>query len=370
LSAVPFLNWQRAHQYKLASVDDVLHWNQPNDADPKKYNALYGVSWALVHWLYNTHAEQFGQFQRMLAVGTDPDIAWKQCCRGLERGADAVLERYYEEGSSRVMSMELPPVRSEASERPLSPAEVHLLRAQLSLAARTVLAHTAKAIQEDPSFELKAALKAEPDNVDALWSSFAGKSLPDNLAQAERSCAAHPDNAHAWLWKASALNAMKAQGPEEEAAIRRVIALDPGESRALRQLGIEYLRQNRFALAYSYALRAMRLSPWNPGYVNLVAATLVGLHRCEEAVKTQLRAIDMLPERASLAVRREFEGMLTQYQIHCAAPLLEGWGEERPPSDEGPDGGFTPAALSEQPASNEGHASDGGLTPIPLIDRS
>jgi tetratricopeptide (TPR) repeat protein len=315
-SALPFMKWQRARIYKLASVADVLHWERLDDRNPQKLQALYGVSWALVHWLYNVHPDAFGELQRLLATGTDPSLAWDVCCHELARGADDALGRYYDQGASHVMRILLPSAQSEVSARPLSSAEVHLLRAQLGVMGPH-FHRPERSIQEDPALEVAAALKDEPDNVEALWSSLSGRGLQENLAQAQRSCDAHPDNARAWLWKGDVLGRMHPEDPEAEVALRKAIALAPGDPRAFNELGWSYVRQGRFVLAYSLGLRAVRLAPWNPSYVDTLAAALAGLHRCDEAARTQRRAIDLLPERTPRATFRDFQARLISYEKEC-----------------------------------------------------
>src|SRR5262249_49796262 len=75
------VNLQALQKYKTVRslrVVDALRWDGPLSAmDEMSVHGYYGLSWMIVHWLYNEHPDQFAQLQSLLSKGIDSEKAWK-----------------------------------------------------------------------------------------------------------------------------------------------------------------------------------------------------------------------------------------------------------------------------------------------------
>ena len=69
------------------------------------------------------------------------------------------------------------------------------------------------------------------------------------------------------------------------------------------------------------AREAVRLAPWSPPLLDGYAAVLVDLGHCAQAVDVQLRALEVLSERASEAARQALKERLHQIRVQCRMVL-------------------------------------------------
>ena len=118
------------------SVSEVLPWGGKFDAqDTSKTLGLYGTSWLLVHWLSNTHPDDFARYQTLLAKGIDPDKAWKAVFPNLTfSDLDTQLHEYADHGDYHYFIVPIPTLEPTAEERLLTSADVHAVRASAALA--------------------------------------------------------------------------------------------------------------------------------------------------------------------------------------------------------------------------------------------
>jgi len=78
-----------------------------------------------------------------------------------------------------------------------------------------------------------------------------------------------------------------------------------------------YLLQGRAADAAPLIARAVELAPYNASMLDTLAAVQAKLGRCSEAVASEARAIDALPEGTSAGVRFGYEDRLARYRTRC-----------------------------------------------------
>ena len=133
-----------------------------NAQDATKTLGLYGTSWLLVHWLSNTHPEEFARYQTLLAKGIDPDKAWKAVFPSLTfSDLDTELHEYADHGDYHYFVVTIPTwSRRRRSER-LTSADVHAVRASADWPAASIWWMARKQLA-DVRAELAAALADDP----------------------------------------------------------------------------------------------------------------------------------------------------------------------------------------------------------------
>ena len=302
------------------NVADVLAWSGKLEAkDVTQVLGLYGTSWLLVHWLNNVHPEEFARYQTLLAKGIDPDKAWKIVFPNLTNSElDILLYQYVRTGEYHYFVVPIPPAEGTLSSRPMAPAEVHATRARASLAG-AAMAVDGTALRAEAQAELRAALADDPVDVGALRMSMAGISKPEErVALARRAAKAHPEDGLAWLTLAENLPTTPEAWDERVQAFQKATALLPDNPVGFSHLAWMYLLKGEPQQALPLALTAVRMAPWNPGMLDMLARVLAGLHRCSEAVGMEARALDTLPERTGAEGHAEFAGRLTDFQKRCS----------------------------------------------------
>jgi tetratricopeptide (TPR) repeat protein len=299
--------------YRTLTVADALAWGGKLDARDEGATAgLYGLSWLIVHWLYNVHPKELGTFQSLLARGIDPDKAWKVAFGSLAlEGIDAELNTYARHGSYAEFTGAIAVPDSDAVERPLGSADVHAIRAGVALIAARMRTDAAPHRAEAEK-ELGLALGEDPGNVRALR--LLGDRVPEGAAR--RAVAAHPDDGLAWLSLAESLHAA-GDAAERERAYRRASELLPDHPGPFNALAIGLLRQDRPKEALPLASTAVQLAPWEPAFLETLATALAALGRCSEAAVTGARALDGLLEGASPAVVQQYRAHVDTLREKC-----------------------------------------------------
>ena len=128
-------NYLRIRSLRVA---DALRWAGPLDThDEMTIHGYYGLSWMMVHWLFNEHPDQFTQLQVLLSKGVDSEKAWKVIQPGLGTSdVDAAIQAYAQHGNYQEFQAPFtPPTATGFTEKPLSEADVHATRARVALNA-------------------------------------------------------------------------------------------------------------------------------------------------------------------------------------------------------------------------------------------
>jgi len=275
----------------------------------------YGASWLLVHYLAYRTPDRFADLQRRLVRGESPEDAWRGAYpqwdpaapRALE-ALDLALEAYLG-AEAQTRYRQVPETWSrEPAVQLIPPAEVHAIRLALwsqgpDKGTAALQAEVSEALSEDPdhplALQVKATLTGEPP-----------------LPLARRSVASHPEDPRAWTFLAGAL-----KGEEHDAerlhAYRTAATLADGNAAALHNLAVELLAQGRSGEALPVAREAVRLAPWSPPLLDGYASVLVDLGLCAQAVDVQLRALEVLPERATESARQALKDRLHRIRVQC-----------------------------------------------------
>ena len=314
---------QKYRSFRSLKVADALAWSGKLDGMPEAtIHGLYGLSWVMVHWLYNEHSDQFAQFQGLLARGIDPDKAWKIILPDLKApDLDVALNQYLTHGNYQENLAPFTDPRPPLEELPLTEADVHAERARVAGAAARSSTDRA-GHQQDAERELGAALKIDPTNASALVLRYRLAPTQERAAVARQLTQAHPDDGRGWLLLGQALQDGRADPEREverEAALRKAVALRPEDPRALNSLARFHVQQGKAAEAAPLVTRALQIAPYDPDMLNTAATVQAMLGRCSEAAASMARAIDALPEGVSAQRRHEFEGRLEHYRTRCAS---------------------------------------------------
>jgi TonB family protein len=281
-------------------------------------SGLYGVSWLLVHWLYNNHAPEFDRYQTLLANGIDPTEAWKTAFPNLSSATlNSELDHYSRLGEYRNVSVPVPAVEGAVRERPLTSAEVHATRAQTAFAAGGMQAH-GEAQFADARAELAAAIAEDPVNLRALQMKSGTVQPAERVALGRSATGAHPGDGLAWLLLAEALPDTPETWDERAQAYRKATELVPDNGLAFNNLAWMLLQKGQPQEALPLAVTAVGLAPWKSTFLDTLAGALAGVGRCDEAITMQARAVDNLPERSSPTERARYAEQLASFQKGCS----------------------------------------------------
>ncbi|OJT25002.1 hypothetical protein BO221_11485 [Archangium sp. Cb G35] len=317
----------RNRQVLSWSAWSVFNWDSRKlDQDtPYQRSVHYATSWLLVHWLSNTRPEGFSKFQARLAKGADPRQSFAEAFPDL-RGADidSMLLPYLLRGSFKERTVQVPSVTTSATELPLGDAEVHAVRAWLALTASFLSKEGSKERRALAHTELDEALRLEPANFSAIWLKVGMGDVPEAqlLPLVRAAVAAHPEEGRAWRLLGGVLGQDASTLAEREAAYAKAVARSPNDASPANELAWVYVLQGRYAEALPLAARAVELAPWDPSILDTYAMTVAGLGRCEEAILTEQRALDVLQDSQDPKLVKLFSERLAAFTSTSCVPKL------------------------------------------------
>jgi hypothetical protein len=281
---------ERYRQQPAVTVRKLFAWERAGRGKPlAAFAKFYGLSWLLVHWLYNSRAEAFTRFQHELALGTAPEQAWEVAFPGFDlEGIDDELWRYSRHGEYKLITVPVP--RSSRAFRAvaLSAAEAHACRAEAASVATRVDKGRKGELLAEARTETLAARALDPANLRALSATIDPDPL-DLAMRAQRALAAHPEDPRAHLLMARAQEAKEPHGPAAEASLRRAVALAPQDAGALEALARLLVKSGHPAAAIGFAMRAARRSPWSESALDTYARALFLTGSCPQALELQRR---------------------------------------------------------------------------------
>jgi tetratricopeptide (TPR) repeat protein len=305
--------------YRSITVANVLAWTNstPFQIDGER-RGIEGLSWLLVHWLFNTRAEPFAHYQQDLSRGVPAAQAFAAAFPGFDpAAADKEIFEYSKHGSFTEMAAPLVETAYEVTARDLTPADQHVMAAHV---ARMRIANSKPG--DDPTFksEIESALALEPTNADAVveqtWLPAAQR-----VPAVRAATAAHPRDERLWKLLGDLLRGPFGKVPEREEAYRKAIALAPKDPSTLTQLAW-LLIDGKSAEALGLAKRAVQLAPADPDVLHTFAAASFLNGGCQDAIASEQKAMALLPPTTNKA---SFTATLTDYTTHCTkAPPKKG----------------------------------------------
>ncbi|HEY2031579.1 MAG TPA: hypothetical protein VGH20_20445 [Myxococcales bacterium] len=290
--------WLREDKPKIIQWD-VLMGNGASNGELDGY-AYETLCWELVHFLVDSNPKGFDDFMARLAHGEGMWQAFGESFPKLTgRGIAAAMDEYLSRQPLLKRTFKVPDVPAgRLALRKLSRAESHALFAELFYAVGDDAGRdTFKEFEDERSL----ALAADPANPLAL-------SLQQR-PNAQLAVARHPDDFRSWalLYDADEKNVD---------ALRKAVALAPGNSFLLSRLAAAEAVEGKSADALAHAERARSLSP-----TSFVLHTLARLYdkngRCAEARTEQERAIESLPDRVDPRVPEYYRDELRDIVEHC-----------------------------------------------------
>ena len=300
-------------------VRDALAWRSYEGLDQSTMAGLYGISWLLVHWLYNVHPDEFAQYQVLLAQGTEPDAAWKSAFAKIPiDGIDDELERHSRYSAFQITEVKLETKPFTVTARPMTVADARGITARLWIAGSGLPGVDAHAAEQAAREEIDQALALESGNHLALTSArlLGRRFTPSEWSQRVRAqVTARPDDGEAW--GAFADDLATNNGSEEEIAntYRRAMTLLPNASRAYNNYAWYLLQHGNATAALPLAIKASLYDSSSASVLDTLAAVYFALDRCRDALGVQRRAIDRIGEdRASEA---ELKKDLAKYETTC-----------------------------------------------------
>ncbi|HLL53847.1 MAG TPA: DUF1570 domain-containing protein, partial [Myxococcaceae bacterium] len=309
------LLWNRTHA--RVPMEDLWNWKGDADLRQAERVSYYATSWLWVHFLLNQREREFADFQTRLARAEEPRRAWYEAFKHVgQEQLLTELNQYLKQGRYNAFRFPLPELAEATSERMLSSAEVHGLRARLAM----LRAKPMKAEERVKKIvkELEIAAELDPKDFESTFVRAITTDEKDKRIELARELTRnHPDKAWAWLALSMALGDAAEMRAERRNALVQAVQVEPDNPSALNSLAWDYATHAQPKVALPLAAKAVKLAPWSADIVDTYAAALAGAGRCAEAVETQHRAIDMLHERTSQTERARYERRLQAYEGGC-----------------------------------------------------
>jgi len=285
---------------------------------PEQGYAFESAAWLLVHYLANERRPQLDDFIQRLARAEDPAAALLAAFPGMtEEGLAREVNNYLQHGRFGTVTIALPDYASNVKVRSLPPAEAHAIRAELYLeSVGRNEAQRGRALAE-----AKAALALDPANPLALGvlEKVEGKKSAEGARAAVKE---HPEDWRSFWLLAEA--APTADPAGRRAALEEAARLAPLNAAVQNALAWQYAAKGEGALALPLAARAVELAPGSPVYLDTLALALGAAGRCEEAVLTERRALEVLPDGAGPQAADDLRARIVRLQSTCQkrAPVV------------------------------------------------
>ena len=277
------------------------------DVEPEQLSGLEhhraAASWFWVHFLFNEHRPALERFMRGLSEGDEPKAAWASAFGDLapQKMADEAAA-YIARQQTRSQKMDLGQLNIALTEKPLADAQVHALLARVAAAtgawprART---------------EARAATTLDAHDIRAMEQSVVAQETAEARIAAARALTTElPSEASGWLLLALALP----QGDAERGvALSRAVELEPLSAYALNELAAFRCGEGRCSESIELVEKASRLAPGDSRVQAGAAAVLMKAGQCSKAAVNQQRALEVLPHRASAALRGQLLSRLGEY---------------------------------------------------------
>lgn len=284
--------WIEYRRIQSIDVIDVLRWNTPfMGLSQSESMGLYGASWQLYEWLFTTHPAELRCLQEQLAARVEVAQGWTRCFPNVVADQlGTALWEFSRNGTPRLVEIEVPPLGVEITARPLTEAELHLLHAQVALAAPK-----REELLREAATELNRTLALDPASVGALQLLAPLVPPPQRLEHARRAVDAHPGDGWAWLLLGDALWDTAGPAGERYLAYKRAVELLPDSPLVLARAAQNLLSRDQRPEALVLAERAAQLAPWNGEVLSIDALALAAAGHCAEGLSVAKQARELLP---------------------------------------------------------------------------
>lgn len=306
---------QNIYDRGALSLKDLWEWGDVGSASDETRE--YASAWAWMFFLFNKHKPQLDAFFTRLQNAEEPKAAFTAVFGADDEKLEKELEAFIAQGQYQKFPYTLPRVDETLTAVPLSPARVHLVRAEL---VRT-------APNDDDEDDRKEKADAEIyqalvlDSKDPAVRYEQAKAAGTEAKREELTLALlkdDPNNAEAWYLLSQQLRRGEARKRMTE-ALEKTIALNPNHAEALHALAF-YAAHDKKNLAEARArvLKAISIEPWEPYYADTLALIQAQSGECDAALASHRRAQELLSERANETQKRDLAKRRDEYVKLCA----------------------------------------------------
>lgn len=287
-------------QFPVLDYASVFHTGREAETmDAQAGYAYETAAWLVVHFLIDTRAQQFDAFLNRLAQGEPADRAFHTEFVDLDEATlRATIRDYWKSGAALIGKGKTAPWTGDVEVRPMDPAEVWALRADL---LRLSPGFNPAEHREQKQAEIAKALAIDPGNPRALELS--------RDADPQPAVAAHPDDWRTWM--------LVSDRKKDPQAIDRAAKLAPENAGVLGRLAIAQIGRGAVKAALGTASRAAELAPWRSDVLDALAQSLGANGQCGEAFGVEQRAIDALPDAAGPGAVAELQKRMVFIGEHC-----------------------------------------------------
>ena len=306
LGRVNLVALRKYHACREATAAEVLAWRADTSNDARLTCALYGMSFLLVHYLYNQKAQELAVYQTKLAKGVEPERAFTESFPDIVVATlDKELNQYSNYGKFTELERPVSDLQVSTAPAAITAADVLAIRAQLAFVSGKA---------DEARADTTQALALESGNTLALCvMRVQTHDWPvDTLVRLQGQVARRPDDAGAW----HQLGLLSPAGARE-APLRKAMALEPRSADYVSSVARELTQTGHADAALPLATKAALLAPWSSSIVDTYATTLYGVGRCPDALVTERRALDLLAERANRAEAAPLQAKIAEYEKAC-----------------------------------------------------
>lgn len=294
-------------KWGILPVKSLWAWGVEPDPNAGLEQHRAASAWFWVHFLFNEHKPQLDRFLRFLAEGDEPKEAWAAAFGTIsEQKMSEEADAYIVKQQARSHVMDLTQLNTSSTERVMGDAEVHAL-----------LARVAGSVGAWPRArkEAKTASSLDPRDPRAQEQNVITQETAEGRVEAARVLTQEDAQDPAgWLLLGLSL---PQTDPERGQALALASELDPKSPFALTELAAFRCAEARCPEGVQLAEKAAALAPGDARIQANTAAVQKQAGLCTQAVVSQQRALEVLPQRASAGLRKQLQAKLEDYR-KCA----------------------------------------------------
>ena len=277
-------------QYRPLPLNELWNWGTKPLTDEER-NRYYASSFAWFHYLYNRQGERFGRFWDALAEGREPLAAWQQVFSNVdETQLYQDLIQYLDGGQYSEFRFPLTAKSVQITEKNISPAEIHLMRARLFRFGAT------QTSSEQVKNELETAVSLDENQVEARAALIQMDTNPKRQQQSSEQLAAEFPTEPASLKTLLFVLRKQGTGDRIESVLVRALQQAPEDPALLGELALLRLGKGEMREANDLMARALDQAPWSPWVLAACALTAAQSGACDQTVLFELQATTALSQ--------------------------------------------------------------------------
>ena len=290
-------------RWGIVPVESLWAWQIEPDPNSGEERLRAASAWFWVHFLFNQHRHELDGFMRSLSAGEEPKAAWASAFGNLAPQAMAdEANAYIAKGQVRTQRMDLELLNTSRTTRSMPDAQVHALFSRV--AGATGALPRAKT-------EARAAATMDARDIRGLEQQVLTQEADARVAAARKLIDEHGKEPSSWLLLGLAL---PPGDPERGKALTFAVELDPKLFFALKELAAFQCAEGSCSEGAKLAERAASLAPGDAQVQAATAAVQKLAGNCSQAVVSQQRALEVLPHRSPVELRKKLQSELDEYR--------------------------------------------------------